>query len=100
MKSIYDFPDVYDAVLRHSSEVIESEVNSICRLLTSRGIQSGKILELACGTAAHGIRLEKAGYEVTGIDRSQAMLDGAKVRAACGNGFRKDSQGTWLPRSG
>ena len=66
MKSIYDFPDVYDAVLRHSSEVIESEVKSICRLLT----------------AAHGIRLEKAGYEVTGIDRSQAMFDGAQVRAS------------------
>ena len=80
-KSIYDFPDVYDAVLRASSETIEAEVNSIVKLLKKKGIKSGRILELACGTCAHGIRLAQKGFTVTGIDISQKMLEGAKYRA-------------------
>ena len=37
MQSIYDFPDVYDAVLRSSAEQIKTEVNSIRRLLEDQG---------------------------------------------------------------
>ena len=80
MPSIYDFPDVYDAVLRSPPEQIETEVNSIRRLLARRGISNGKILELACGTCAHGILLSKNGFSVTGIDMNPMMLEGARRR--------------------
>ena len=80
-KSIFDFPDVYDEVLRASSEQIEAEVNSILKLLAERGINSGRILELACGTCAHGIRLARRGFSVTGVDISKRMLEGARLRA-------------------
>ena len=82
MKSIYDFPDIYDRVLCHPPDVIEAEVRSIQALLSRHGISSGKILELACGTSAHGIRLAQIGFEVTGIDTSTHMLSGARQRAA------------------
>lgn len=81
MKSIFDFPDVYDMVLRASSEQIETEVNSILKLLAEGGIDSGRILELACGTCAHGIRLAQLGFSVIGVDISKRMLEGAKLRA-------------------
>ncbi len=81
MKSIYDFPDIYDRVLCHPPDVVEAEVRSIQALLSRHGISSGHILELACGTSAHGIRLAQNGFEVTGIDTSTCMLAGAQQRA-------------------
>ena len=82
MSSIYDFPEIYDVVLQRPPEVIEAEVASIRRLLADRGITEGCILELACGTCPHGIRLARHGFSVTGIDRSRRMLDAARQRAA------------------
>jgi SAM-dependent methyltransferase len=82
MRSIYDFPDIYDAVLDRPPEVIEAEVASIRRLLADRGITKGRILELACGACPHGIQLARQGFSVTGIDRSRQMLDAARQCAA------------------
>lgn len=81
LPSIYDFPDVYDAVLRHPQEEIKAEVNSIRNLLVKKNIKKGRVLELACGTCPHGIELAKHGYSIVGIDISQNMLNGAKQRA-------------------
>jgi ubiquinone/menaquinone biosynthesis C-methylase UbiE len=80
-KSIYDFPDIYDIILRASFDQIETEVNSILRLLAERGITKGRILELACGTCSHGLLLAQHGFSVTGVDISQNMFDGARIRA-------------------
>ena len=35
------------------------------------------VLEIACGTGRVAIRLAEAGAQVTGLDRSVALLDGA-----------------------
>ena len=80
MPSIFDFPDVYDAVLRSPPEQIETEVNSIQKLLGEKGVSKGRALELACGTCAHGILLAKSGFSVTGIDINPNMLEGAQSR--------------------
>jgi SAM-dependent methyltransferase len=40
------------------------------------------VLELACGTGRHALELEKLGYQVTATDRSAAMIDIARRRAA------------------
>lgn len=79
--SIYDFPDVYDAVVKAPDQQIDIEVESLLKLLSRQNINSGRILELACGACAHGIRLAKKGFSVTGIDISQKMLEGARQRA-------------------
>lgn len=80
MKSIFDFPDVYDAVLRSPAEQIETEVNSIRKLLAEQGVSKGRVLELACETCGHGILLAKSGFFVTGIDINPNMLEGAQSR--------------------
>ena len=80
MKSIFDFPDVYDAVLRSPTEQIETEVNSVEKLLAEKGVTKGRVLDLACGTCGHGILFAQSGFSVTGIDINQNMLEGAQRR--------------------
>ena len=41
-----------------------------------------KILDIGCGTGRHSIELTKRGYQVTGIDLSDAQLQRAKEKAA------------------
>jgi SAM-dependent methyltransferase len=71
---MYDFPDVYTVVQACAPDVVPSEVASIYRWLGEQGIRQGRILELACGTCAHGIPLAHLGHQVVGVDRSGAML--------------------------
>lgn len=81
MPSIFDFPDVYDAVLRAPLPQIQTEVRSVRKLLAERGITRGRVLELACGTCTHGILLAQSGFDVTGLDLSPSMVDTARSRA-------------------
>lgn len=39
------------------------------------------ILDLGCGTGGHAIPLAGAGFDVTGVDRSEAMLSQARAKA-------------------
>lgn len=81
MSSIYDFPEIFDQVLCHSPEEVQKEVDAIISLLKQRGMTSGQILELACGTCAHSLQLAKMGFEVEGIDQATTMLEGARKKA-------------------
>ena len=40
-----------------------------------------KLLELACGTGIQSVRFSQAGFDVTGLDLSEEMLDVARQRA-------------------
>lgn len=82
MKSIYDFPTIYEFVLQREPGVVATEVRSIQQLLTQQGAAKGRILELACGACAHGLLLAQQGHHVTGLDRAPAMLEEARQRAA------------------
>jgi SAM-dependent methyltransferase len=82
MKSLYDFPEIYDLVLERDEGVVEREVDVIVALLARQGIETGRVLELACGACAHGIELSRRGWAVVGVDRAPAMLAAAQRRAA------------------
>lgn len=43
-----------------------------------------RVLDLGCGTGGHAIPLAGRGYDVVGVDRSPAMLDAARAKAAAG----------------
>ena len=47
--------------------------------------QSLKILDVGCGTGRHTIELTKRGYQITGIDLSDAQLEKAKEKAKANN---------------
>jgi SAM-dependent methyltransferase len=42
----------------------------------------GELLDVPCGFGRHSVPLGRAGYRVTGVDRSRALLDEARRRAA------------------
>jgi len=47
--------------------------------------KSLSILDIGCGTGRHSIELTKRGYQVTGVDLSDSMLQKAKEKAAALN---------------
>jgi SAM-dependent methyltransferase len=72
----YDlFARLYDLEHRDLKEDVELYHNFAARC-------DGKVLELGCGTGRVTLALAQAGFEVTGVDNSAAMLDLAQARAA------------------
>jgi SAM-dependent methyltransferase len=72
--SIYDFPTIYDRVMR-PGPCEEFYTN----LATMAG---GPVLELACGTGRLTLPLARTGRQVVGLDASSAMLDRGREKAA------------------
>lgn len=59
----------------------ERATDEILRLLEGAGLRSGRVVDLGCGSGQTARRLLDAGYEVTGIDQSPAMIERARSRA-------------------
>nr|CTQ95532.1 Methyltransferase [Kibdelosporangium sp. MJ126-NF4] len=59
----------YRAEVEQLSEVVEAHMGTV-----------GSVLDIGCGTGRHLELLSDAGYVVTGVDRSTAMLDLAVAR--------------------
>ena len=56
------------------------EVDFIEDILDKFGINGRKILDLGCGTGLHEKEFSKRGYEITGLDLSEEMIELAKKR--------------------
>lgn len=56
------------------------------------------IADFGCGTGSHAIPLARRGYDVVGVDRSDAMLAGARAKAD--GAEREDGMGTLAFRQG
>lgn len=54
----------------------------IRKILQTHQWQGGRVLDLACGTGAVALRLAREGYEVLGVDCSEAMLRQARGKSA------------------
>ncbi|MCX6653871.1 MAG: class I SAM-dependent methyltransferase, partial [Candidatus Bathyarchaeota archaeon] len=79
--SLYDrWSEFYDTIYRRIN--YEDECNTLLKILRENlQITPRKILDIACGTGGHSIILAKKGYDVTGVDISDAMLKVAKSKA-------------------
>src|SRR5262245_45699042 len=73
-----DIPELYD--LEHDPFVDDVE----CYLNFIEAV-GDPVLELGCGTGRLLTAIAQAGFRVTGVDRSQAMLDRARVKIAESN---------------
>ncbi len=70
----------------------------LLRLLRSRGVRRGRVVDLGCGPGHWLAALSRAGYESWGIDASAAMIRLARRRAPRAGLIRADLSRAALPR--
>ena len=74
------YADIYDSVYRDKK--YDEECSIIRALFDSYGGGDiSSVLDLGCGTGNHALRLAAQGYRVFGVDRSEGMLDIARIKA-------------------
>ncbi|MCL5999720.1 MAG: class I SAM-dependent methyltransferase [Chloroflexi bacterium] len=78
----YDELAEYFDLLNEKYAPYEQECDFVDQALQHHGKQGRAVLDLACGTGIHAIRLAQRGYVVTGVDLSPAMLAIARRKAA------------------
>lgn len=75
-----DYARAYDAI--YADKDYDSECRALIAAMEAHGYGPGsRLLDVGCGTGRHAVQMAKAGYHVTGTDRSVAMLDIARERA-------------------
>jgi SAM-dependent methyltransferase len=75
------YAESYDLV--YQSKNYELEVDAVSRLISQYAANPVRtILDLGCGTGRHAILLAGRGFDVTGVDQSEAMLARARERVA------------------
>ena len=74
------YADIYDSVYRDKN--YDKECSILRKLFDLYGDGCiSSVLDLGCGTGNHALRLAAQGYRVAGVDRSDEMLDIARVKA-------------------
>ena len=64
------------------AERVAAAAAQVEQILTLSGCGTGNILDLCCGPGRHAVEFARRGFEVTGVDRSQFLLERARERAA------------------
>lgn len=59
----------------------EAEAQALAAARLAGCPEGGELLDVPCGFGRHAVPLARAGYHVTGIDRSESLLAEARVRA-------------------
>ena len=78
MEAYTGFAEVYDLFMEDVP--YEKWCSYLTELLTEYGIEDGLVLDLGCGTGIMTELLAEAGYDMTGIDQSEEMLEVAVMR--------------------
>lgn len=83
-----DWDDLFDGLYLRTYARLQEVVDSAGQALAAvalAGVEPGaEILDAPCGYGRHSIPLARAGYRVTGADRSPVLLDEARRRAGQG----------------
>lgn len=75
-----EYVEMYDAM--YASKDYEAESSWLNQVLGRNRIQPpARVLDVGCGTGRHAVQIASSGYQVTGVDRSNDMLDVARSRA-------------------
>lgn len=79
-KSFERYAKYYDLIYQDKDYEKECDfIEEIFRSVSARPVKS--VLDGGCGSGGHAIPLAARGYEVTGIDKSEIMIQHAKVKA-------------------
>jgi SAM-dependent methyltransferase len=72
-----EYARYYDLLYRQKD--YRAEADYLVRLLARLGVSAGSLLEFGAGTGQHGRLLAEAGYDVHGIELSEAMVERARA---------------------
>ena len=75
------FSDFYLRAYASDERDAGAEEQALAAARRSGCPEGGDLLDVPCGFGRHSIPLARAGYRVTGTDRSEALLDEARRRA-------------------
>ncbi len=79
--AIFDFKaESYDDWYNTAIGKFADDVETSCAVSMLGNVTSGSILDVGCGTGNFSIKLAQMGFDVTGIDLSEKMLDKAKKK--------------------
>ena len=78
------FDDLYLRTYAKVQESADSESQALAAVALAGAEPGADILDAPCGYGRHSIPLSRAGYRVTGVDRSPVLLDEARRRAGDG----------------
>src|SRR3954469_1107893 len=78
------FSDFYLRAYASDERDAAAEAQALAAAKLSGCPEGGDLLDAPCGFGRHSVPLARAGYRVTGVDRSAALLDEARRRAAGG----------------
>ncbi|HYL35510.1 MAG TPA: class I SAM-dependent methyltransferase [Bryobacteraceae bacterium] len=63
-------------------ERMEAAPEQVGQIIELVGFQGRAVLDLCCGPGRHAVEFARLGWEVTGVDRTEFLLDRARERAA------------------
>src|SRR3954469_19732200 len=75
------FSDFYLRAYAADEREGEAEAQALAAARLAACPEGGELLDVPCGFGRHSVALARAGYRVTGVDRSAALLDEARRRA-------------------
>jgi SAM-dependent methyltransferase len=75
------FSDFYLRAYADDARADEAEAQALAAARLAGVPEGGELLDVPCGFGRHSVPLARAGYRVTGVDRSPVLLDEARRRA-------------------
>lgn len=87
VQNLYNHPDAYEVLFQEKE--YEKEVEFVTEHVQNLKDRGKRALIVGCGTGNHSTYLEDAGFEVTGVDPSPAMVE--RARQKTDGDFRVDS---------
>jgi ubiquinone/menaquinone biosynthesis C-methylase UbiE len=75
------FSDFYLRAYAADERAGEAEAQALAAARLAGCPEGGDLLDVPCGFGRHSVPLARAGYRVTGVDRSPALLEEARRRA-------------------
>lgn len=77
MNAFVEYASLYD--LFYQDKDYESEAGYLQKMIKTYKPDTKSILDLGCGTGRHALLMAKEGYEITGVDASEKMLEQAQL---------------------